>query len=94
MTWHKDSITERVLDSMMSGSIVITDETDALKEAFTDKEELLFFSLKNIDMVPEIISENMDNEKIAEKGHLRALNEHSWMKRAEMLKEIIEGLSK
>ena len=52
MTWHKDSITERVLDSMAAGSIVLTDTTPALEECFkkypSDNAEILLFSLKRI----------------------------------------------
>ncbi|SFQ11047.1 Glycosyl transferases group 1 [Butyrivibrio proteoclasticus] len=78
MTWHKDSITERVLDAMMAGSIAISDYTPALDESFENSNEILLFSLKNINMVPDIIQNNIDNALVAQNGCKKAMEQYSW----------------
>lgn len=93
MTWHKDSITERILDAMMAGSIVLSDQTPALRESFTDGEEIALFSLKEIERIPEIILGNLSNEGMAIRGKNKALSNFSWENHAKKLLEIIENVS-
>ena len=89
MTWHKDSVTERVLDAMLSGSIVLTDRTKALAESFEDKKDILYFDPDKPDRIPELIRENVDNSELAENGYKKALSGHTWRNRAEELLKII-----
>lgn len=90
MTWHKDSITERVLDAMMAGSIVISDRTPALSEAFAEGEDIILYSLKKYDEIPELIRRYATNEQIALRGMKKAEEQHSWKTRALQLLEIID----
>ena len=92
MTWHKDSITERVVDSMAAGSICLTDETPALRESFIDGKDILFYSLDSLERLPDIIRSNVDNEDIALAGKEKVLKEHLWKNRAAELLDIISGL--
>jgi glycosyltransferase involved in cell wall biosynthesis len=92
MTWHKDAITERVLDAMMAGCIVISDETPALRECFSEGKEIVLFSLREIEKLPDLIRQNMDNEAMASAGRDRAMSEHSWESRARELLRIIDSL--
>nr|WP_297705539.1 glycosyltransferase [uncultured Butyrivibrio sp.] len=92
MTWHKDSITERVLDSMMAGSIALSDQTPALRENFTDGEEIVLFSLKEIERIPERIRKYLSNEEVANRGREKVLQSFSWDNCARRLLEIIDEL--
>lgn len=92
MTWHKDAITERVLDSMISGSISLTDETPALRESFLDNKEILFFSFDELDKLPDIIECNINDESIALAGCKKVRASHCWKDRAKELLKIIETL--
>lgn len=92
MTWHKDSITERVLDSMISGSIALTDETPVLSEVFLENEDILFFSLDKIDKVPDIIKRHMNDGNIAMSGCMKVREEHCWKDRAKELLKIIDSI--
>ncbi len=93
MTWHKDSITERVLDAMCAGSIVITDHTASMQKEFAEGEDILFYSLRNIGSVPELIRSHINDETMAEKGRQKALKNHLWINRAEDLLDIIDSIS-
>ncbi|SFB94292.1 glycosyltransferase family protein [Butyrivibrio sp. YAB3001] len=93
MTWHKDAITERVLDTMMAGCIAVSDQTPALREAFIDGEDLILYSLKEIERLPEIILKHSNNEKIAHNGMVKATERHSWRNRAIELLKIIDEMS-
>ncbi len=93
MTWHKDSITERVIDAMISGSIVLTDDTPILREYFEDSKDILYFSLDNIQNIPDMIRDNLNNARLALSGQKKALRDHLWIDRAKRFLEIIENLT-
>ncbi len=90
MTWHKDCITERILDAMLAGSVVLTDRTQALAESFEDKKDILYFDLNKIETVSEIIRTGLEHPEIASCGHDKAMLGHTWKDRAVALLEIID----
>lgn len=92
MTWHKDSITERVLDAMMAGCITVSDQTPVLRECFEDGKEILLYSLKEIKRLPDIIRHHENDEGVAIAGMQRASAQHSWRDRAEQLLSLIEEM--
>ncbi|MCR5304091.1 MAG: glycosyltransferase [Lachnospiraceae bacterium] len=101
MTWHKDAITERVLDSMLAGCIAVSDETAALKQGFIyndgendDIAELLLYSLKDLESLPGILQNHMDDEALAARGREKALKYHTWKNRAKLLLEIIDEINR
>ncbi len=98
MTWHKDSITERVLDSMAAGSIVLTDTTPALEECFkkypSDNAEILLFSLKRIKEIPSLIDKCLNDESIAHRGKKRVEEEYMWTNHAKRLIRILDDLNR
>ncbi len=94
MTWHKDSITERVLDAMMAGSIVLSDRTPALEEAFDNGKEILLFSLRNLEELPGLITGQLEDRTMAEAGRKRAVSSYSWKCCAERLLGLIEDEQK
>lgn len=88
MFWHKDGFTERVANSMMAGTVLLTDETECIKSQYEDGKEMLIFDLKRIDKMVERVSELLkvpaDLRKIAEKGFERASSEDTWEERAKL----------
>ncbi len=94
MSWHKDGLTERILNSMLCQSVVLSDRSLALEERFTDGKELLLFSLKEPDRLPIILKELLQDEdrmkRIAMQGYHQACKEHLWSQRAKLLLENIE----
>ena len=88
MFWHKDGFTERVANSMMAGTVLLTDETECIKSQYEDGKEMLIFDLKRIDKMVERVSELLkvpaDLRKIAENGFERASSEDTWEERARL----------
>lgn len=90
MRWHKDSITERILDPMFAGSMVLSDTTPAINKAFIPGEEILLYSLDALDDLPFVIRNHENRTDIAENGMNKALSEHTWEKRAKYILELAE----
>ncbi len=94
MSWHKNCITERILDAMCAGSIVITDRTDAVEKAFVSGEDILCYSLTDLEVVPEMIRDHISDQKMAQRGQKKTLERHLWTNRARELLQIIEKIEK
>lgn len=88
MAWHKDGFTERIANSMLCKSLVITDRSTCLEEQYRDGEELLLFDLTNLRSLPERVRDHLTNdrkrEQIVENAYTRAAAEDTWRSRAEL----------
>lgn len=88
MTWFKDGTHDRVFNGMLAGAVAVTDSSIYMKENFTDNE-LVMFELEDIDKLPHIINDLVTDkykmQKIADEGRKKALQFHSWEKRADEL---------
>lgn len=86
MTWHKDGITERILNSMLQKSLVVTERNPFMVEAFCDGKDVLLYDLDKLYELPVVIKKVLaDCEQlsaIAEKGYQNALTNHTWDSRA------------
>lgn len=89
MAWHKDGFTERIANSMLQRSVVVSDKSSCLTEQYRDGEELLLFDLEELSALPErikkLLSEDAKREAIAERAYERAIREDTWKQRAELL---------
>lgn len=87
MTWHKAGMTERIANIMLSGAVCLSDESDYLREHYTDGEEMLLFRLSELSALPQKVLELLRDENLrrqmAVKAYERARKEHTWRKRAE-----------
>lgn len=92
MTWHKNCITERVLDSMCAGSIALTDRTEALSKKFVSEKEILYYSLSELNIIPELIRKHINDDTIAQNGRGLVMKSHLWINRAKELLQIIESV--
>lgn len=85
MTWHKAGMTERIAEIMMAGSVCLSDSTSYLETNF-EKDEIVLFSLSELEKLPIIISELLQNKElqhtISEKGRKKAERFHSWSQKA------------
>lgn len=93
MTGHKDGFTERIANAMLCKSAVLSDRTTALEENFQNGEEVILFNLKETNELPTIVYSLLKDPKrlqlIAEKGYLKAREEHLWQNRARQLLHIL-----
>lgn len=91
MTWYKNGIHDRIINGMLAKSVVVTDESEYLKEEFLkkDKENLGTFQLTQIEKLPDLVQEFLDDStrmsEIAENGYQYAKTHHTWQQRAEYL---------
>ena len=97
MAWHKDGFTERIANSMLSGSLVVSDTSTSLTELFEDKKDLLLFDLSNLNTLPDMLKELLSFDetltKITVSGYEKALQNHLWQNRANELLNIIDTLN-
>ena len=88
MAWHKDGFTERIANSMLCKSLVITDRSTCLEKQYRDGEELLLFDLTDLRSLPERVRDHLTNdrkrEQILENAYTRAVAEDTWRTRAEL----------
>ncbi len=89
MTWHKDGFTERIANSMLHKSVVISDVTTTLVEQYKDGEDIILFDLDEIDDLPHRIKELLKDDgkiaRISDNAYNRAIAEDTWGERAKLL---------
>lgn len=94
MSWHKDGITERILNSMLQKAVVLTERNPYMEEHFKDGEDVALYDLAHLEKLPELVVNLLENEKcrvdIAERGYQKALASHTWDCRAKELIGIAE----
>ena len=70
---------------------VVTDDSTYLRRTFTDGKELVMFSLKELQTLPERVFDLFGHishmQEIADCGYHAAKEEHTWKNRAEYIRE-------
>ncbi len=93
MTWHKDGRTERVIHSMLSGAVCVSDETAYLRAHYVDGQELILFRLSEIKQLPgrirELLQNDMARKDMAVKAYDHALRTETWEDRADDILQMI-----
>lgn len=86
MSWHKDGRTERVANSMLNGSLVISDRCDYLSEEYKDGEDIVLFDLEEIALLPQRINDLQKKtgeiEKMSQRAYEKAAKNETWEIRA------------
>lgn len=93
MSWHKDGLTERILNAMLCQTAVLSDKSTRLEEEFTDGKDILLFDLSDLNTLPGIIQKCLSDDEhlqqIAQNGYQKAIQNHLWAHRAEHLLSIL-----
>lgn len=107
MAWHKDGLTERVLNAMLCHSVVLSDTSTALEELFENGQDLILFSLEHLDALPALVKQLITEHKackkdenknvsklqlISQNGYRKASLKHLWKHRAEYFLSLLENL--
>lgn len=86
MSWHKDGLTERVLNIMANHAVLLSDRSSLLEEEFVDGEDLVLFDLEHIETLPckikKLLAEEGRLRQIAENGYQKTIQKHLWINRA------------
>lgn len=90
MAWHKDGFTERIANSMLNYSVVLSDKSTYLLEHYRNNEEILLFDLQHLDELPQIIGKADNLNEIAQRSYQRAVRECTWENCARRLLAAIE----
>lgn len=94
MKWHKDGFTERISNSLLCQSLVLSDRSRYLEENFTNGKELVLFDLSELEQLPSIVNNLLSDklllEHITSNGYKKAVKQHLWLHRAKQLLDIIE----
>lgn len=89
MTWHKNAITERIINSMLQKAAVLTERNPYLEKHFRENEDILYYDLAKLNELPERIRTLLACPEqladIGEHGYTKALHSHTWDCRAEQL---------
>ena len=89
MPWFKDGAHDRVYNSMANGAVCVSDSSIYLSETLTDGSDLVFYSLEEIDTLPDTIRDLLSHpdkaKAIATRGYQIAMEKNTWKQRAEAL---------
>lgn len=90
MTWFKAGAHDRIFNGMLAGAAVVTDDSTYLRRTFTDGKELVMFSLKELQTLPERVFDLFGHFPHAGDRRLwisRCKRGHTWKNRAEYIRE-------
>lgn len=97
MSWHKAGFTERMANIMLAGAVLVTDDTEYLKNRY-DSNDMIVFQLETLEKLPKRIKDILANEeeccRVAENGQIKTRKEHVWDKRAGEFQKILENRRK
>ncbi|MBQ4531296.1 MAG: glycosyltransferase family 1 protein [Lachnospiraceae bacterium] len=86
---------ERILTGLMAKAAVITPYNSYIAEELAMCESLSFFTMNNIERLPQIVSEILQDENMEEKTSIArqyTLENHTWEKRGEEIVAYVEAL--
>lgn len=94
MPWFKDGAHDRVFNSILNGTVCVTDKSKYLCEELQEGQGVSYFELQNIKRLPEIVQKLLDRddlrEEMLQKGTGIVTEKHTWIKRAHQLLEWME----
>ncbi|MBO5352939.1 MAG: glycosyltransferase family 1 protein [Lachnospiraceae bacterium] len=89
MPWFKQGAHDRIYSSMLCGAVSLTDTSRYLEKKFTDREQLVFYRLEELENLPKLAKELLEQEEtmqeIADRGYQYAKENLTWRKFVEEL---------
>jgi len=96
MSWHKAGMTERIANMMLNHTVVVTDESDYIRENYVEGQDYIGISLDEIQKVPKILQsivEDREKQKlIQDSAYEKAVEKETWDQRAQALLEILQEI--
>jgi glycosyltransferase involved in cell wall biosynthesis len=93
MAWFKDGASERIFNAMLQGAVSVTDDSIYLREILKDGEDVVFYSLSELERLPVLVSDLLRHpdrmRQIADAGYRTAKEGHTWEHRAGQLAEMM-----
>lgn len=96
MPWFKDGAHDRVYNSMANGAVCVTDGSIYMEETLRDQKDLVFYSLKEVNRLPEIVGDLLSHPEkakaIAKQGYETTMARDTWEQRANVLINHLKSL--
>lgn len=96
MPWAKEGLHDRILGTILSGAVSVSDETTTLKREWEEKEEIVLYSLEHLEKLPKLVRGLFENpgrmQKIADAGRKHAGMGHDWNARTRELEVILQKI--
>lgn len=94
MPWFRDGAHDRIFNSMLNGSLCLTDSSGYLDEILQDGVDSKVYSMEYLEELPDIVYGLLANppklQEMIDNGYQMAAQAHRWEHRAEVLHELIE----
>lgn len=94
MPWFRDGAHDRIFNSMLNGSLCLTDSSVYLDEILRDGSNCKIYSLEQLDALPDMVYDLLGNldklQEIIDNGYEMAKAAHTWEHRAAVLHDLIE----
>ena len=95
MPWFKDGAHDRIFNTMLNGSVCLTDSSVYLDEILHDDVDCSLYSLSQMEKLSEtagrLLADTDRMQRIADGGYEMAQAGHTWAHRAKVLHHMIEG---
>lgn len=96
MPWFRAGIQERNISAMLSGAVSLSDSSLYIEEEFCDGQDIVLYSLKNLEILPEKITELLEHPElcsaIAKAGYQKAMQKHTWECRIQDMLNTLETM--
>lgn len=94
MPWFKDGAHDRVFNTMLNGSLLITDTSVYLEEILHHGQDCILYDLNTIAQMPDHVKNMLDDpeklQKVIDSGYAVAKKDHTWAARADEMAKYIE----
>lgn len=95
MPWFRAGFQERIANAMLNGTVAVTDNTEYIEREFADGENIVHFSLNNIDELISKLRFYLDDRDaaryVAENGCALAREQHTWDNRVAIMRRKMNG---
>lgn len=95
MPWFKDGAHDRIFNTMLNGAVSVSDDSLYLREILRDGTDIVFYPLKNMDLLADTVRQLLDDEErmetVAGAGYETAVNAHTWACRAKDIERLFYG---
>ncbi|MGK7345658.1 MAG: glycosyltransferase family protein [Candidatus Nitrospinota bacterium M3_3B_026] len=89
----KNDLNMRVFEALCSGSMLLTDDADGLRDFFTDRESLVIYDDENAAELAEYyIEHEKERERIAAAGRRAVLEKHTYAHRVDEMMGVMRSM--
>lgn len=89
MPWFKDGTHDRVFNSILNGTICVTDKSKYLCEQLKEGQGVCYYDLEQIQKLPDIVYNLLEKESLRNEiwkhGMSAVEHTHTWVQRAQQL---------